>query len=244
MDERVVGVIPARLEASRFPGKILADVAGEPLIRHVYERLAASALVERALVATDSPRIAEAVRSFGGDVLIVEGTFGCGSDRVAAAVAGIEAPFVVNLQGDQPLIAPEDIDRTIGAVMDDGGADISTLAYGSNENSSFMRPDSVKVVRGADGRALYFSRAPIPFGSPTPGNVLYLHHVGIYCFRRETLERFVSLPRGELESRESLEQLRALENGMVIDVVVTDRATPSVDRPEDIPSVERLLSSP
>jgi 3-deoxy-manno-octulosonate cytidylyltransferase (CMP-KDO synthetase) len=242
---RVVGVVPARLESTRFPGKVLAPVLGEPLVRHTFERLRESAAVGEAIVATDSHEVRDAVEAFGGRVVMVTEPCACGSDRVAAAVTDVDADVVVNLQADQPLISPEDIDRAVEALRDDDGLDISTLAFETDDPSGFVSPDVVKVVTGRAGRALYFSRAPVPAEGPGGGgNPLYLHHVGIYCFRREALERFASMPHGELEIRESLEQLRALEYGMTMGVVRTERRTLSVDRAEDIPEVERLLASP
>jgi 3-deoxy-manno-octulosonate cytidylyltransferase (CMP-KDO synthetase) len=239
----VLGVIPARLESERFPGKVLAPVCGEPLIQHVYRRLSEASSVDQVLVATDSREVAAAVGLFGGRAVFVERPCACGSDRVAAAAAGAEAEIVVDLQGDQPLIDPADIDRTVRRLREDARLDITTLAFPSDEASGFASADVVKVVPDSHGRALYFSREPTPNAPQSvAGKPLYLHHVGIYCFRRESLERFARLPRGILERRESLEQMRALEAGMVIGLVVTERQTPAVDRPTDIALVERLLT--
>ncbi len=167
-----------------------------------------------------------------------------GSDRVAAAIRDVAADVVVNLQADQPMIAPSDIDRTVEALATDGDMDLTTLAFGADDEEGYRSPDVVKVVAGAGGRALYFSRAPVPHMADTGGvSPLYLHHVGIYCFRRQALERFASLSRGTLELRESLEQLRAIENGMRVGLVLTDRQTRSVDRPDDVAEVERLIGA-
>lgn len=240
----VLGVIPARLGSTRFPGKVLAQVGGRPLVAHALGRLSACRLVERAFVATDSSEVQSAVRALGGEAVLVREECASGSDRVAAAIRGRDASVVVNLQADQPLIAPEDIDRTVEALISQPALDLTTLAFPADDEAGFLDPDVVKVVRGADGRALYFSRAPVPHGVPgAGGRPLYLHHVGIYCFRRGALERFAALPVGELERRESLEQLRAIENGMTVGLVVTGRRTPAVDRPEDVPEVERRLGA-
>lgn len=240
---RVIGVVPARLGSTRFPRKVLASLGGRPLVVRVLERLAAAELVERAFVVTDSPEVRDAIDAAGMEARIVEGDFATGSDRVAAAVAGTDAELVVNLQADQPLIEPADIDRTLGLLDEDPGLDIATLAFESCDAESYLDPHVVKVVAGEDGRALYFSRAPVPaFPEAAERNPWHLHHVGIYCFRRAALERFAGLPRSELETIESLEQLRAIENGMAMGVAVTKNASWSVDRPEDLARVERRIA--
>ena len=240
---RVVGVIPARLDSTRFPGKVLAPIGGKPLVQHVYERLTEASGVDEVLVATDSALVEDVVSSFGGRVLMITERCATGSDRVAAAVRGCAADVVVNLQADQPMIHPADIDRTIEALVADAAADLSTLAFGADDEEGYRSSDVVKVVAGRGGRALYFSRAPVPHFSESTGvSPLYLHHVGIYCFRRAALERFASFPRGTLELRESLEQLRAIENGMTVALALTQRRTQSVDRPADAALVERRMS--
>jgi 3-deoxy-D-manno-octulosonate cytidylyltransferase len=242
--ERVVGVIPARLGSERFPGKVLAPISGRPLIHHVHDRLSLARSVEGILVATDSAEVEAAVRGFGGRAVRIDAPCRTGSDRVAAAVADLACDVVVNLQGDQPLIDPTDIDRVIGTLLSDATADLTTLAFPADDELGFTSRDVVKVVASSEGRALYFSREPIPHrGASWGGKPLYLHHVGIYCFRREALERFAATPIGLLEERESLEQLRALEAGMTIGLVVTPRRAPAVDRPEDVAEIERLLET-
>jgi 3-deoxy-manno-octulosonate cytidylyltransferase (CMP-KDO synthetase) len=239
---RVVGVIPARLDSERFPGKVLASVYGSPLIQLVHSRLSEAPSIDDVIVATDSREVAAAVESFGGRVAFVERPCACGSDRVAEAVAGIEAAVVVNLQGDQPMIDPSDIDETVEALLQNGLLDLTTLAFWSDDATGYGSPDVVKVVADSDHRARYFTREPVPDGARSPaGKALYLHHVGIYCFRRQSLERFALLPRGILEQRESLEQMRAIEAGMAIGLVVTGRQAHAVDRPADVTRVERLM---
>jgi len=237
----VLGVIPARLASTRFPGKVLAPLAGRPLVQHAYERLSRAAQVHDVLVATDSPEVEEAVRLFGGQVVRVDEACPTGSDRTAAAVRGRAADIVVNLQADQPCIDPRDVDSAVLALKRDPGLDLTTLAFLSSERVGFDSPDVVKVVADRCGRALYFSRAGIPAGRCATGKVLFLHHVGIYCFRRAALERFASLPESDLERRESLEQLRAIENGMAVGVVVSARASVSVDRERDVAAAEEAL---
>ncbi|MBD3368213.1 MAG: 3-deoxy-manno-octulosonate cytidylyltransferase [Candidatus Eisenbacteria bacterium] len=236
-------MIPARLGSTRFPGKVLADLAGRPVVWHVHERLAAAELVDAVLVATDSDEVAAAVRGFGGEAVLVSTPCSTGSDRVAEAVREREAHAVVNLQADQPLIEPSDIDRAIEVLRADRSLDMTTLAFRSDDPAAHADPHVVKVVTDHSGRALYFSRAAIP-SSPEAGagRGWYLHHVGLYCFRREALMRFAALERSPLELRESLEQLRALENSMAIGVVTASTETWSIDRPGDLTKVERRLA--
>lgn len=235
----VLGVVPARLGSTRFPRKVLARLDGVPLVWRAALRLGESRRVGRVIVATDSEAVRDAVLAEGGQAVVIDEPCATGTDRVAAAARGGDAGLIVNLQADQPLISPEDIDRVIRRLEDDRSLDMTTLAYPSGDRDEFERTDVVKVVVGAGDRALYFSRTPIPWGGT--GNALFLHHVGIYCFRRQSLERFSRLPRGELEKRESLEQLRALAHGMAVGVVLTDRVTPSVDRPSDLERAAQAL---
>ncbi len=241
--ERVLGVIPARLASTRFPGKVLEPLGGKPLLAHVFERLSSASVVDDVVIATDSPEVKLAAAAFGAPSVLVTEPCATGSDRVARAVAHRSGDVVVNLQADQPLIDPGDIDRVVERLLGAGDIDVTTLAYQATDADGFGRRDVVKVVTDANGRALYFSRAPIPSSRDgNGGNPLYLHHVGIYCFRRPALLRFAALPRTELEKRESLEQLRALEHGMTIGVVVTDRQSPGIDRAADLREAERLLA--
>jgi 3-deoxy-manno-octulosonate cytidylyltransferase (CMP-KDO synthetase) len=239
----VVGVIPARLGSERFPGKVLFPIRGRPLIHHVHDRLAGAGRIDAVLVATDDRSVAQAVSDFGGRALLIEEPCACGTDRVAAAVRGIRADIVVNLQGDQPLIDPDDIDRTVRALFEEPSLDMSTLAFPEHEQAGLASPDVVKVLADGRGRALYFTRERMPLRPAGDGKPLYLHHVGIYCFRREALERFASAPRGIMERRESLEQMRALEIGMSIGLVTTRRRTPAVDRRENVSEIASMLPS-
>jgi len=240
---RVLGVVPARLGSTRFPAKVLAPLAGRPLVEHAVGRLALADSVDDVLVATDSDEVVEAVRGFGGHVVLVTGECATGSDRAAVAIRGLPADIVINLQADQPLIDPADIDRTVELLASDQALDIATLAFRDDSDEAFASPHVVKTVIDSGARALYFSRAPIPASAAPSGNALFLHHVGIYSFRRSALERFALLARTELEIRESLEQLRAIENGMSIGVVVTEHRTAGVDRPEDLALLEKSLGA-
>ncbi len=248
-DRSVLGIVPCRLDSTRFPGKALARLAGVPLVEHARARLLEAASVDAVLVATDSAEIAAVVREAGGDVAFVREPCATGSDRSAAAVRGRDADVVVSLQVDQPCIHPDDIDAAIALL--DAGFDITTLGYPCRDEEGYRDPNVVKVVT-ADARALYFSRAPIPSGKggmPAQEATdrsdigLYLHHVGLYCFRRAALDRFASLARGRLESMEGLEQLRALEGGLSIGVAIASTGRPGVDHPDDLVRLERLIAA-
>lgn len=236
---RSVIVIPARWGSSRFPGKPLAMIAGVSLIRRVYERAARSSRATAVCVATDDGRIAQHVTGFGGNVVSPEGDFQSGTDRIAAALPLLEKdtqPFdaIINVQGDEPLIDIASVDRLIER-LETSAAGIATLASPFESDDEFQARDVVKVLTDVAGNAIYFSRAPI--GSRETA----LRHIGVYAYRRAALERFISLEPSTLERAESLEQLRALQNGMRIAVLQTTRAHLGVDRPEDVARVEAEL---
>lgn len=233
-------VVPARWASSRFPGKPLAPIAGVSLIQRVYERAAKSSRATAVYVATDDERIASHVAGFGGRVVSPAGDFQSGTDRIAAALPLIERenePFeaIVNVQGDEPLIDIEAVDRLIERLATSASG-MATLASPLESDEEFQARDVVKVVTDAAGNAIYFSRAPI--GSRETA----LRHIGVYAYRRAALERFVSLEPSSLERAESLEQLRAIQNGIRIAVLRTSRAHLGVDRPEDVERVERALA--
>ena len=233
-------IIPARYASTRFPGKPLAMLAGKPMIRHVYEKAAASS-ADLVAVATDDRRIADAVEAFGGTAVMTSVDHPSGTDRIAEAwkKLGGDAGIVINVQGDEPLIPTSVIDELIAVMKNDPDLPMATVAVpGSRET---MTENNVKVVFGADGNALYFSRSMIPFlrrGGEECGVWL---HWGIYAYRRSALERFVALPPGKLENAEKLEQLRALENGIAIRVVTSDLQSIGVDTPEDLAAAELRL---
>ena len=233
-------IIPARYASTRFPGKPLALLAGRPMIRHVYEKAAASC-ADRVVVATDDRRIADAVAAFGGEAVMTAESHPSGTDRVAEALRKIGGNYevVVNVQGDEPLIPTSVIDELIAVMKAQPELPMATVAVpGSRET---MTENNVKVVFGADGNALYFSRSMIPFlrrGGVECGVWL---HWGIYAYRRDALERFVALPPGRLENAEKLEQLRALENGIAIRVLTSELQSIGVDTPEDLAAAEARL---
>ena len=238
---RAVIVIPARYASTRFPGKPLAPIAGVSLIQRVYERAAKSQRAQAVYVATDDDRIFAHVTGFGGRVVKPEGEFQTGTDRIAAALPIIESndgaayEIVANIQGDEPLINISSVDALIDR-LDESVGGMATLACPFTSDEDFQARDIVKVVVDASGNALYFSRAPI--GSREAA----LRHIGVYAYRRQALERFVSLGVSPLERAESLEQLRALQHGFKIAVLQTNQPHLGVDRPEDVARVEDELA--
>jgi 3-deoxy-manno-octulosonate cytidylyltransferase (CMP-KDO synthetase) len=240
-DRLVIAAIPARWGSTRFPGKPLALLAGEPMIAHVVRRAAEARTVDVVIVATDDERVAAVAAAAGAEV-VMTGECASGTDRVAEAVLGRAGwEIVVNLQGDEPRIAAENIDTLVAAMRAAPEVGIATLCR-PLDPQRVSDPNAVKVVRDATGRALYFSRSPLPY----PRNVevaqeQYRLHLGIYGFRRGALASFVALPPSRLERAEALEQLRALENGM--EILVLDATQPAfgVDTPEDLAELERVL---
>ncbi len=222
------------------------------MIQHVYER-AARAHVERVIVATDDERIARVVKAFGGEVRMTSAGHRSGTDRIAEAAADVAADIVVNVQGDEPLLDPASIDAATAPLLEDLALEMATLATPAADATEVLNPHVVKVVCDARGDALYFSRAPIPYGRPMPegdptaaaaaavARGLALRHIGLYVYRREALLRFAGLPPSPLEERERLEQLRALEHGMRIRVVVTRHGSFGVDTPADLERVRRMM---
>jgi len=240
----VLILIPARLTATRLPGKPLADIAGKPMIEHVIRRAEAARLGE-VIVATDSEPILAAVEKAGARALITRADHPSGSDRIfeALQLADPEGKVrvVVNVQGDLPTLAPEDL-RAAVALLDDPAVDIGTLAAEIVKDEERVNPNVVKVVGSPVApdrlRAIYFTRATAPWGE----GPLY-HHIGLYAYRRASLERFVTLPPSMLEKREKLEQLRALEAGLRIDVSIVSSVPLGVDTPEDLETARRLLAN-
>jgi 3-deoxy-manno-octulosonate cytidylyltransferase (CMP-KDO synthetase) len=237
-------LIPARMAATRLPGKPLADIAGLPMIVHVLRRAEAAA-IGLVVVATDSPAIEAAVREAGGRAVMTRPDHASGSDRVFEALTKVDpagqAAIVVNVQGDLPTLAPTDI-AAAAALLTDQAVDIGTVAAEITRAEERDDPGVVKVVGSPAGparlRALYFTRATAPYGE----GPLY-HHIGLYAYRRRALERFVALPPSPLEQREKLEQLRALEAGMRIDVAIVGSAPLGVDTPEDLARARAMLSN-
>jgi 3-deoxy-manno-octulosonate cytidylyltransferase (CMP-KDO synthetase) len=238
-------LIPARMASTRLPGKPLADIAGEPMIVHVWRR-AMAAKLGRVWVATDAPAIAEAVEKSGGAAVLTRSDHASGTDRIHEALAKIDpgrsAEIVVNMQGDEPTLEPKSLVAAVAVLLDDRSVDIATLAAAIKTAEQRDNPNVVKVVGTPVGpsrlRALYFTRATAPAGE----GPLY-HHIGLYAFRRAALERFVTLPPSPLEQREKLEQLRALEAGMRIDAAIVDTVPLGVDTAADLETARAMLTS-
>lgn len=241
MAPRTLAVIPARYASQRFPGKPLADLEGAPMIVWVARQAAAARTIDRVIVATDDLRIRDAVLQAGFEVQMTSEACASGSDRVAEVAQRWPCDLVVNVQGDEPLVDPADIDALVGAAHEHPEG-ITTLARPIADAAALHNPNVVKVVRGLVGQALYFSRAPIPHGA---GDDLAqaLHHVGLYAYPPAVLTRFTALPPSRLERLERLEQLRGLENGIPIHVTMCVSVRPSigVDVPEDLEEVRREL---
>ncbi|MFZ5562571.1 MAG: 3-deoxy-manno-octulosonate cytidylyltransferase [Thermodesulfobacteriota bacterium] len=244
---RVAAIIPSRYGSTRFAGKPLASIAGVPMIQRVYEQTKQALCVTDIAVATDDRRIAEAVARFGGNPLMTSESCRSGTDRAAEAAAQLGlAPedIVVNIQGDQPLIAPQTIDETVAPLLSDPDLGMTTAAFAIVDKREITNPKDVKMVFDANGFALYFSRSPIPFARDKGTRFDTFKHLGIYAYTRRFLDIFTQLPNGVLEDIEKLEQLRALEHGHRIKVVITRHDSPEVDIPEDIPRIEALMASP
>lgn len=238
-----IAIIPARYASTRFPAKALALLAGKPIIQHVYSRVAGSGLFNHVLVATDHQAIHDAVLAFGGEVIMTSAHHQSGSDRIAeAAQAYPEAQLILNVQGDEPLIDTASLSDLIAA-FNDPQVEMASLMTPILEPAMLNNPNIVKVVTDCLANALYFSRSAIPFNRDDDTTCTYYRHIGVYAYRRETLFRFVALPPGKLEQTEKLEQLRALEAGIPIRMIITDYQGIGIDTPEDLAQVERYLQS-
>jgi 3-deoxy-manno-octulosonate cytidylyltransferase (CMP-KDO synthetase) len=240
----VLVVIPSRFAAQRFPGKPLALIAGKSLVQRVWEAANAAKRVTRVVVATDSEKIARAVRGFGGEAVMTSPRCPSGTDRVAQVARSSRAGIIVNVQGDEPLLSPSTIDKVVEALQQDSSAVMSTAVRKPDNDREWRDPNAVKAVIDRMNYALYFSRAPLPSLVRNPGmhSVPRWIHIGLYAFRRAFLFRFAALPQSPLEQAERLEQLRVLEHGCSIKVAVVAQKTCAVDRPEDVKKVERILS--
>ena len=241
----VIVVIPARYGSTRLPGKPLVHLAGQPMIQRVYARAKLAQTVHRVIVATDDTRIVKTVESFGGEVRMTRPDHRTGTERVAEVAAHELGDVFVNVQGDEPLLDPTAIDTAVSALLSDSGTSVSTVATPIKLPADIMDPNVCKVVLDFDENALYFSRAPIPWVRDTAAKlqVRHLKHLGLYVFRRDALLEYPTLPQGELERIEQLEQLRWLENGWKIRAAEVEHDAISVDVPEDVARVEKLLAA-
>jgi 3-deoxy-manno-octulosonate cytidylyltransferase (CMP-KDO synthetase) len=243
---QAIAIIPSRYGSTRFEGKPLALICGKPMIQHVYEAASRAAHVDGVVVATDDRRIYDAVESFGGRVAMTSDDLRSGTDRTAEAARqlGLTADdIVINVQGDQPLIDAHCLDEVVAPLMSDPALGMSTLAFRIVNPKEYTDPKDVKVVMDEQGDALYFSRAPIPCVRDEGEPFDSYKHLGVYAYRCSFLEIFLNLPMGRLEVIEKLEQLRALEYGHRVRVVVTAYDSPEVDLPADIIRIEKLLKN-
>ena len=250
---RAVGIIPARWGSTRFQGKPLHIVRGKPLLQHVCERCRQAKNLDSVIVATDDMRIAEAAFNWGADVALTSTSHCSGTDRIAEVARNAKQfAFIINIQGDEPLVDPRLIDKIVEKLRSDRAVEIVTAAHPFEHPEDALSPHQVKVVVDLAGNALYFSRAPIPFQPPRSGGVqsaqqkkgrfLSLRHQGIYGFRRNALLQFVKWKPAPLERAESLEQLRALENGIKVHVLITAKGSPGIDTLADAEALEQKLA--
>jgi 3-deoxy-manno-octulosonate cytidylyltransferase (CMP-KDO synthetase) len=245
MTHQVLGVIPARLASTRLPRKPLHPIAGRPLVEWTWRRAVASGVFDAVVVATDSAEVQAVAQGFGATAVLTRAEHPSGTDRVAEVARREEFrgyPVIVNVQGDEPFVRVDHLQAAVELVRE--GWEVGTVAVPIPGDGEWLAPSVVKVVRGDDGRALFFSRAPVPYprdGEPDFAHDLYLRHVGVYAYSREALLRWVSLPEGALERIEKLEQLRALAAGLRIGVAVGEPAEGGVDTPADAARAERIL---
>lgn len=241
---KTVAIIPARYASTRFPGKPLTKIGGVTMIERVYRQASLAKTLSAVTVATDDQRIADAVTAFGGNVVMTRDDHRSGTDRLAEVAARFEdIDVIVNVQGDEPLIDPHTIDSAVKPLLAEHTVQMSTIAAPITDPAEVNSPDVVKVVLDANGFALYFSRSPIPhYRDAAPEARTYLAHVGLYVYRRECLLKLAALTATPMEQAESLEQLRALENGIRIKVVTGKYRSIAVDRPADVVNVERALA--
>jgi 3-deoxy-manno-octulosonate cytidylyltransferase (CMP-KDO synthetase) len=247
--QKVVAIIPARWESTRFPGKPLANILNKPMIQWVVESVKQAQSVDDVIVATDDKRIYSKVVDFGGQAEMTRNDHASGSDRIAEVVAGMSCDIVVNIQGDEPLISPEDIDLVVNSLLSDSAIQVATLKIQIDSLDDFLDPNIVKVVANKNDFALYFSRAPIPFNRDGDLNSAKLNdqapvykHVGLYAYSRSLLLEYSKWDKSGLEEIEKLEQLRILEKGIPIKVEETKNDSIGVDCPDDIKKVENILT--
>ncbi|MCK8827324.1 3-deoxy-manno-octulosonate cytidylyltransferase [Natroniella acetigena] len=239
---QVIGIIPARYASTRLPGKPLKEIAGQPMIQHVYQQAVAADSLAQVIVATDDQRIYQAVEDFGGQVEMTSKDHQTGTDRLAEVAQNLEAEIIVNIQGDEPLLNPEMIDQAVEPLLEDSTIQMGTLKHKIIDQQEIDSPHIVKVVTDQDDFALYFSRTAIPYPRQETG-LDYYKHIGLYVYRRDFLLSYTEMEQTPLEEQESLEQLRVLENGYRIKVVETEYEAIGVDTLEDLERVREIVDS-
>lgn len=234
----IVGVIPARYGSTRLPGKPLIEIHGKPMIQHVWERSLGSKYIDRLIVATDDKRIFNTVKKFGGEAVMTLRNHKSGTDRIGEAVKNIACDIVVNIQGDEPFIDPKNIDRAIEPLLKEKRLNVSTLCFKISDKKEIYDNNIVKVVFDKDYNCLYFSRCPIPYIRDEKSDAEYYKHIGLYVYREKFLMELIKMKQTKMEKAEKLEQLRILENGENIRVVVTKKDSISIDTKGDL---EKML---
>ncbi|MBO4555719.1 MAG: 3-deoxy-manno-octulosonate cytidylyltransferase [Elusimicrobiales bacterium] len=243
MADKIIIAIPARYGSQRFPGKVLAKLAGKPVIQWAWEAAVKADIAEQIIVATEDRRVLEFLQSIGAKAVMTSPKCQSGTDRVWEACKDIEADYIINFQGDEPFMTAETLKKALAKLKSRPDCQIGTACVKLSGEDVF-NPNCVKIAMDAEGRALYFSRCPIPYHhplSPLAKSYPYYLHLGFYIYRRAALEKFVSLPQSPLEKLERLEQLRALENGMRICVEEVEPLGPSIDTPEDLAAAEEYI---
>lgn len=246
-ESRAIAIIPARWASTRFPGKPLAQIKKKPMIQWVVEQAQKASRISEVIVATDDDRVFDTVTGFGGKAVMTSQDHATGSDRIAEVASGLKCDIVVNIQGDEPLIPPENIDQVIGCLDKNPTLNVATLMMAVRESDEITDSNVVKVVTDQQGKALYFSRSAIPFhrdewknGLPSKTSRVF-KHIGLYAYTRSFLLEFTRMDPTPIEQLEKLEQLRILEHGYPIQVEITEKASIGVDRVEDLEKIERFL---
>jgi len=241
---KIIGVIPARYDSTRFPGKPLVNIAGKPMIQHVWENTSKSKLINELYVATDDKRIFKTVVGFGGDAVMTSNRHKSGSDRIGEVIKKKNCDIVVNIQGDEPFINPLNIDKTIRPLLEVKNIRVSTLCTPIKHRDEINNPNVVKVVVDKNGFALYFSRLAVPYNRDKAKNIVYYKHIGLYVYRKKYLLEFIKLKPSKPEIAEKLEQLRILENGTRIKIVLTNIDSFTIDTKSDLKKIKNLIIIP
>ncbi|MFY9402335.1 MAG: 3-deoxy-manno-octulosonate cytidylyltransferase [Candidatus Omnitrophota bacterium] len=239
----VIGVIPARYSSTRFYGKVLAQIAGKPMVQHVWEKAKQARMLDEVIIACDNEEVASVASAFGAKVVLTSKEHSCGTDRIAEVVNPLDVKVIVNIQADEPLIHPTMIDSVSRALVEDDSVSMATIKKRIEDEDLINDPNLVKVITDRNGFALYFSRSPIPYLAVNSEvkDPVYFKHIGLYSYTKDFLFTYKNLPLSTLEEMEKLEQLRALEAGFKIKVIETKFDTIGIDTPEDLVRVEELL---
>jgi 3-deoxy-manno-octulosonate cytidylyltransferase (CMP-KDO synthetase) len=240
---RIIGIIPARYESTRLPGKPLIKICGKPMIQNVWENAGKSKLLDKLVVATDNKLIYETVESFGGEAVLTSKKHKSGTDRIGEAAKKYKCDLVVNIQGDEPFISYKNIDAAIKPLLEDKKLNVSTLGYYFKDKEEINNPNIVKIVIDKNNYALYFSRCAVPYDRDRTEKIKYIKHIGLYVYRTNYLYEFIKLKQTVHEIAEKLEQLRILDNGEKIKVVISNIDSKSVDTIEDLESINKYLYS-